>query len=131
MGKEIAQTFSIKKTTKGTLPSVPFEDIKNEVLGGKYELSLVLIGDALAKRLNSEHKNKSTPTNVLSFPLSRTEGEIFLNVRRATRDARTYGHSWEQHLAFLFIHACLHLKGMTHSPKMERAEEKLLRAFLS
>jgi len=122
--------FEITTTLKGTLPRVPFENIKKHILGNSYELSLVLMGDALGRRLNQEHKKKNAPTNVLSFPISKNEGEIFINVRRAQRDAKKFGHTNRQHVAFLFIHGCLHLKGSTHSPKMEKEEELLLEKLL-
>lgn len=122
--------LDIHTTLKGTLPRVPFEKIRRAILGTSYQLSLVLIGDALAKKLNREHKNKNTPTNVLSFPLSDTEGEIFINVRRAQRDAKKFGHTPTQHIAFLFIHGCLHLKGHVHGERMEKKEEALLKKFI-
>jgi len=121
--------FDIKNKTK-LKPRVPFENIKKEILGTKYELSLVLIGDTLGKRLNFEHKKKNTPTNVLSFPIDKNEGEIFINVRRAERDAKKFGHSVSEHIAFLFIHGCLHLKGQKHGSKMEKNEELLLKKLL-
>lgn len=122
--------IELKNTTKGTLPRVPFVAIKNDILGERYELSVVLMADTLARRLNKEHKNKSYPTNVLSFPITQTEGEIFINLRRAERDAKKFGHTPREHVAFLFIHGCLHLKGMTHSPHMENKEESLLKKHL-
>ncbi|MAJ97396.1 MAG: rRNA maturation RNase YbeY [Parcubacteria group bacterium] len=124
---KISSSFDITHTTQGTLPSVPFEKIKKTILGQSYALSLVLIADTLAKRLNQEYKKRSNPTNILSFPLSETEGEIFLNIRRAKRDAKKFGHTTNQHIAFLFIHGCLHLKGTVHGKKMEKQEEILLR----
>lgn len=123
----MCSNLDISNTTR-LHPRVPFEKIKNTILGRSYELSLVLMGDTMATRLNAEHKNKKGPTNVLSFPLTKNEGEIFINVRRAQRDAKKFDHSPLQHLAFLFIHGCLHLKGYTtHSNKMEQEEERLLR----
>lgn len=123
--------LDIHTTLKGTLPRVPFEKIKKEILGSSYELSLVLIGDSLGKRLNQKHKNKNTPTNILSFPISENEGEIFLNVRRAQRDAKKFGQTTREHVAFLFIHGCLHLKGHEHGDIMEKNEDRLLKKLLN
>ncbi len=120
--------FDIRNTTK-VKPKISFEKIKISVLGSKYELSLVLMGDTLATRLNKEHKKKDGPTNILSFPLSETEGEIFLNLRRAQRDAKKFDHTIKEHIAFLFIHGCLHLKGLAHGEKMEKEETRLLKKF--
>ncbi len=117
--------LDISNTTQ-LRPRVPFEKIKNAILGRPYELSLVLMADTMATRLNAEHKNKKGPTNILSFPLTKNEGEIFINVRRAKRDAKKFNHTSSQHVAFLFIHGCLHLKGRLHGVAMEREEERLL-----
>ena len=124
----MAANFDIRNTTK-LKPHVPFKKIKDAVLGKSYELSLVLMGDTMASRLNKEHKNKSGPTNILSFPLTKSEGEIFLNIRRAERDAKKFDHSQIQHITYLFIHGCLHLRGNKHGTVMEKAEEKLLLKF--
>ncbi|PCI90329.1 rRNA maturation RNase YbeY [Candidatus Kaiserbacteria bacterium] len=118
-------TLDIHNTTQ-LKPKVSFEKIKKAILGSSYELSLVLMGDTLATRLNKEHKNRPGPTNILTFPIAKNEGEIFLNVRRAIRDSKKFGHTPHQHIAFLFIHGCLHLKGTEHGTSMEKREEALL-----
>lgn len=123
--------FTLSHTVRSPVPKIPFETIKKHILGSSYELSLVLIGDALAQKLNKEHKNKTNPTNILSFPISKTEGEIFINVRRAERDAKKFGHTSREHIAFLFIHGCLHLKGEVHGASMEAQEERLLKKLLA
>ena len=115
--------------TTNTNPRIPFEKIAADLLGSPYELSLVLMADTLARKLNKKFKKKNNPTNVLSFPYTKNEGEIFLNIRRAERDAKKYGHTPREHITFLFIHGCLHLKGHTHSPNMEKQEEKLLALY--
>ncbi|MBU1557621.1 rRNA maturation RNase YbeY [Patescibacteria group bacterium] len=114
--------LDIKNTTKGKLPSLPFVDIKNYVLGEKYELSLVFIGDKLSKKINNEYRQKNTPTNILSFPLSKTEGEIFINYRLAQREAKKYNRKFSDFIGFLLIHGFMHLKGFQHSSRMERQE---------
>jgi len=108
---------------------VPFEKIARTVLGGKYELSLVICGDLLARRMNREYRKKTYKPNVLSFPLSKTEGEIFLNIRKAEREARRFGVSAQARLALLFVHGCFHLKGLRHGRIMERHEARILRRF--
>lgn len=110
-------------------PRVPFAAIKEDILGAHYELSLALVGDARARALNRTHKGKNTPTNVLSFPLSATEGEIIINPRRAARDAKGFDHTTTQHIAFLFIHGCLHLKGHVHGTQMEHLEDSYMQKY--
>ena len=108
---------------------IPYEEIAHAILASKYELSLVICGDALARRMNKEYRKKTYKPNVLSFPLSKTEGEIFLNVRSAEREARLYKVPVRDRLAFLFVHGCFHLKGLLHGRTMEGQEQRILRAF--
>jgi probable rRNA maturation factor len=108
--------ISIKNTTRRPTPKVAFELFKNKVLGEKYELSLVFCGASLAHKLNLQYRNKDKVANVLSFPLSKNSGEIFINL----------SEKMEFGVKELFIHGLLHLKGMEHGRKMERAEKMLL-----
>ncbi len=121
--------FDIKNNTKGKLPRLPFENIKNEALGKKYELSLVFIGDKLSQKLNYQSRRKNKPTNILSFPLSKTSGEIFINYRQAKKEAEKYERKFSDFIGFLFIHGLIHLKGFEHGSKMEEQEAKFRKKF--
>jgi len=111
--------FSIFNNTRKSVPKIPFEKIKKKVLGESYQLSLVFIGDTLSKRLNRIYRGKNKPTNVLSFPITKNSGEIFINLTRV----KPFGP------AYLFIHGILHLKEMQHGDKMEAKERALLKEF--
>jgi len=111
--------FSIANKTKGKLSSLPFFDIKNAVVGKKYQVSLVFCGDKLSRKLNALYRGKDKPTNVLSFPLSENSGEIFINLRHLNNFS----------VGFLFIHGLLHLKGFEHGDTMEKREKMLARKF--
>lgn len=119
----------VTNMTKGTLPRVPFVAIKNKILGEKYELSLVFATKALSKKLNNIHRGKNYPTNILSFPLDEKSGEIFIEPSKARLDAPDFDMSYTKFIKFLFIHGCLHLKGMQHSSTMDKAEQKFLKLF--
>lgn len=105
-------------------------EIKDHVLGKRYELSVAFVGDTRARTLNKQYKKKDTPTNVLSFPLADDAGEIILNPRRAVRDAKKFNHTPHQHIVFLYIHGVLHLKGFDHGSTMESKEQQLLKKFV-
>ncbi len=122
-------SFSSKQTTRETPPRVSFEKIKDQTLGKNYEASLVFCGAALARSLNRQYRLKDKVANVLSFPLSKNSGEIFICLAKARIECKKFGMSFEKFTAYLFIHGCLHLKGMEHGDKMEKAETKLLRQF--
>lgn len=117
------------RTTITDTPHIPWEKIANAVLGSSYELSLILCGDTLARRVNRESRKKTYSPNVLSFPMTELDGEIVLNIRKAKREAAKYGHSYTEHVVYLFIHGLLHLKGMDHGDTMEHAEKHFLKRF--
>lgn len=126
----MSERIAIKKTIRGKVPRIPFEKIVREILGSRYELSLVICGDTLAQHMNATYRKKSYKPNVLSFPLSKQEGEIFLNIPCARREAKQYSTTLEKRLALLFVHGCFHLKGLDHGGYMERMEQKILRKFV-
>ncbi len=122
-------SIDIKTTIRGPVPRIPFVEMAEAVLGKNYELSLVICGDTLARRMNIEHRKKSYKPNVLSFPYSKHEGEIFLNVRCAARESKRGGISLQKRLALLYVHGLFHLKGLDHSDHMEAQEQKILHKF--
>ena len=124
-----SETFSIHRETKGKLPRLPFADIKKEILGDDYELSLVFIGRKRAIEMHQDWKSKNDPVNILSFPLSKTEGEIFISLEKARTECKNFDRTYENYLAFLFIHGCAHLKGYTHGNPMEAYEKKIRTKF--
>jgi len=121
------RAVEVRNTTQDKDLRIPFERIAHELLGARYRLSLVICGDALAKKMNSIYRKKRYSPNVLTFPLGKSDGEIFLNVRVATREAKRFGVSRHERLALLFAHGCLHLKGMKHGPQMEAVEKRIVK----
>ncbi|MBI2065865.1 MAG: rRNA maturation RNase YbeY [Candidatus Zambryskibacteria bacterium] len=106
--------------------SIPFTRLKNIILSRNFELSLVFVDSAFSRRLNVKHRRKNKPANVLSFPLSKKSGEIFIDLITARKEAKKFKMSFQTFVTFLFIHGLLHLKGMKHGDTMERTEKKLL-----
>ena len=113
--------LSIKNVTKRHKPNLPFKEITNSAMTQHYTLSLVFIGNVRSRTLNRRYRGRDKATNVLSFPLSKNEGEIFINLSQ-TKNTREVGE--------LFIHGLMHLEGHRHGSTMERAEEKLVKKFL-
>lgn len=125
----MTENFQILNMTKGTLPRVSFAEIKNSILGEKYELSLVFCGNRKSRELNRTYRDKDYPTNVLSFPLDKKSGEIFINPHIAKKESIKFDKSYTNFVGFLFIHGLLHLKGMEHGSTMEKAELKFCKEF--
>jgi len=95
-----------------------WQEIKSKVLGKKYDLSVVSADSRLMGKLNRIYRKKTGTTSVLSFPLSKTEGEIFINNKSSKKEAD-----------YLFIHSLLHLKGYRHGEKMDTLEKRLIKKF--
>jgi len=103
--------------------------MKDAVLGGRYDLSLAFVSPKESQTLNKKHRGKNKPANVLSFPLSATSGEIIICLTEARKDAPKFDEMPRAFVAHLFIHACLHLKGMKHGSTMEKKERQYLKKF--
>ena len=122
-------SVEIRSTVRVACPHISFEKIAGEILPQGYQLSLVLCGDTLSRRMNRTYRKKDYVPNVLSFPLAKKEGEIFLNVRKAEKEARRFGTTLRARMTLLFVHGCLHLIGVKHGSNMEQREEKMVRKF--
>lgn len=116
------------------------------------ELSLLACDDARIMTLNTDFRDKPTPTNVLSWPeedLSATQdgdaprapspdpngticlGDIALAYDTCTREADVQGKPMRDHVTHLLVHGTLHLLGYDHmrdadAAVMESLEVKLL-----
>lgn len=106
-----------------------FSDIKDTVVGKNYELSVVVVGTKLMRKLNREKRGIDKVTDILSFPLSKNSGEIFLNIPYAEKKSKIFNRTKKDYLNFLFIHGLLHLIGMDHGSKMENEEKKFCKQF--
>ena len=121
-------SIEISKTTK-TYPKLPYEAIADAILGKRYAVSLVFIGDTRAKRLNEDTRGKDYIPNVLSFELAEQAGEIYIAPTVARREATKFDLSPQGYIGYLFIHGCLHLKGLPHGDEMDRLEAKYRKQF--
>lgn len=114
---------------KGPLPQIPFLEMKNTLLGKSYNLTVVFCTPQESRERNLTYRDKDYPTNILSFPLDENEGEIYISLSAARKDARKFEMSYIQFLHLLVIHGMLHLKGHDHGSTMEGLEEKYLKKF--
>jgi probable rRNA maturation factor len=105
------------------------ERISSYSLPSDYILSLVLCDNTLSQELNKEYRQKDYPTNILSFPLTEHEGEIFINLEKCIQEADNFQRPFENFILFLFIHGVMHLKGYDHGSKMEKAEKAIRTMF--
>ncbi|MEI7720031.1 MAG: rRNA maturation RNase YbeY [bacterium] len=115
--------------------SSDFEEIKVAVLGKKYDLSVAFLIPAEMQKITKERLSKVEKkdpghiSNVLSFPLSKTSGEILLCPKVAEKECASFSMDKRTYLAFLFIHGCFHLKGLKHGATMESEEKRIMKRF--
>lgn len=109
---------------------------------GEVIITVICTDDAAMQELNSTHRGKDNPTNVLSFPLL-TEGEdvpaglplllgdVIMGFETMCREAGDQDITLVAHVAHLVTHGVLHLLGYDHledeeAEKMEQLESDIL-----
>jgi probable rRNA maturation factor len=112
------------------ISKIGYEKIADFALGPKYELSLVFVNKRTIHDLNLKFRRKNKPTNILSFPLSKEGGEIFICPTIARTESKIIGRPLNEYIKYLFIHGITHLKGFDHGSKMEKEENKIREKFL-
>lgn len=113
----------------GLIPTIPFLRIKEKILGKDYLLTIIFCTLKESQERNKAYRDKDYPTNILSFPLSLTEGEIYISLQTARKDAKNFDMSYQKFLHLLIVHGMLHLKGLDHGSTMEELEETYLHTF--
>lgn len=123
------ENFSIHKTSRQSIPRWPYEAIATAILGAKYDLSVQFVGATKAREYNHNYRHKSYAPDVLAFPLTDDVGQIIITPLVAKTKAAAFAMTNKQYLGFLFVHACLHLRGYDHGPRMDRAERTYCAQF--
>ena len=92
-------------------------------------LSVLVVGTARSRSLNSRYRRKDKSTNVLSFggpgpaPDGRNYlGELVICAPVVAREAHAQGKSRESHWAHMTVHGVLHLRGFDHEHDAEAAK---------
>ena len=121
--------FNMVNETRGKVPRFAYEKVKNAVLGKHYDLTMIITNSARMKKLNTIYRNKENATDILSFPLSKNEGDIYICPSETKKEAKKFERTYENFFAYLFIHGCTHLKGHDHGAIMEGIEARIRRKF--
>lgn len=87
-----------------------------------YEVNIVFVDDDTMTRLNETYKHRVGTTDVLSFNLSDNpdemlEGEIYISLPQAGKQAEDRILTAEEEIIRLITHGLLHLSGYTHNTK--------------
>ncbi|MDR1941490.1 MAG: rRNA maturation RNase YbeY [Endomicrobium sp.] len=117
---------------KAALLALKSEKIK------KSAINFIMVSDAEIKKLNSKYRKVRRITDVISFLVSKEffSGDIYIAQTRSRKNALKYGNSWDNELAYLVIHAVLHLCGYTdydpeNKAKMFAKQDKIFKCLLS
>lgn len=121
--------ITYKSKSNSDIDELLFGSMKDAILGKKYDLSVVFVGPKEMQKLNATYRDKDYATDILSFPISETSGEIFICRLKANQKSREYGRDKLNFVYFLFIHGLVHLKGFDHGDRMEKEEEKFRKRF--
>lgn len=107
-----------------------------------YELSVEFIGSKEIEKLNTEYRDKNSPTDVLSFPqleftsphelgfkpkhdgFHKILGDIVICPEVCAANAKMIGQGIDREACFLLVHGILHLCGHDHIEVVE--ETKML-----
>lgn len=81
------------------------------------------------KEINKKYRNKNKVTDVISFRFDDNglfnpiQGEMYICIDVAIKQANEYNHSLMREVCFLFLHGLLHLLGYDH---LNREDEKIM-----
>jgi len=124
-------TKLIRKTAQALLNALDSPDS---------ELSILITDDPEIAQLNQQYRERSGPTNVLSFPMLEGDfaevtpellGDVVISAETAAREGNELGFSFMQRFNFLLVHGILHLFGYDHeisedeAVKMDKKTEEL------
>ena len=100
-----------------------------------YDVNVIFTSDIHLSDLKKEFFSKDQWTDVIAFPLQRDskfiEGEIYISIPTAKKNANLFKEPYKKELGRLIIHGSLHLLGIEdksaeQKKKMTKLEEKFL-----
>ena len=100
-----------------------------------YDVNVIFTSDMYLSGLKKEFFSKDQWTDVIAFPLQRdykfVEGEIYISIPTAKKNANLFKEPYKKELGRLIIHGSLHLLGIEdksteQKKKMTTLEDKFL-----
>ena len=133
--KEIPEIKELKKFVKYALKHENLDNV---------EFGIIFVDNKKIKKLNKEHRNKDSITDVISFAMEdykpvlydkiRVLGDVYISIDKAISQAEDYEHSLLREISFLSIHGLLHLLGYNHidikdEEKMFEKQKEILDSY--
>ncbi|MCA9248598.1 MAG: rRNA maturation RNase YbeY [Planctomycetales bacterium] len=102
------------------------EAVFAEQRDGGAAICVVLVDDATIHQLNRQFLDHDWPTDVLSFVLDNSagelDGELVVSTETAIAQATAYGHDANAELLLYVVHGALHLVGFDDCDDGQRAQ---------
>jgi len=90
------------------------------------EINLVFVTDAFIKKLNRTYRHKNAPTDVLCFPISKKQADIYISLDAAKYNSKRFKTDFNAEVYLYVIHGILHMLGYRDNAKCEKSKmEKL------
>ena len=133
-------SLELTEELKKTVEAVCACALESEGFEEEAQVSITFVDNEEIKRINAEHRDIDSVTDVLSFPMLEFDengeaeadfdfddgevmlGDIVISLERAAEQAENYGHSLKREVAFLTAHSMLHLLGYDHMVPEEETE---------
>ena len=116
----VIEKKNLSITYSGNLPALPYEKIKDTILGPTFQLSVSFVVPKEAKRLNKTYRQKTYIPNTLSFPLSKNSGQLIICRSIARHQAKDFELSYKNYLIYLLnqpITSIFHKENTKHFSK--------------
>ena len=95
-----------------------------------YNVNVIFTSDIYLSELKKEFFSKDQWTDVIAFPLQRDskfiEGEIYISMPTAKKNATSFKEPYNKELGRLIIHGSLHLLGIEDKSKEQKKNMTIL-----
>ena len=95
-----------------------------------FDVNVIFTTDIHLSDLKKEFFSKDQWTDVIAFPLQRDfefiEGEIYISIPTAKKNANSYKEPYRKELGRLIIHGLLHLLGIEDKSKEQKKKMTIL-----
>jgi rRNA maturation RNase YbeY len=123
----------INSSTTARLPKTKVFDAVGRAVGSEKKISgrieIIYVNDKYIHELNQKYLKHNYPTDVISFDMGdgkEIDGEVYISIDTAKRQANDYGVSLTNELMRLAVHGSLHLMGYDDQDDASRKKMRLL-----
>jgi len=128
--RELGRKSGLRVNTR-LLKTLAGQTLELAGASASYNLSIVLVNDALMAKLNAQYHDAEGPTDILTFDYGSGQGELIISVDHVIANARRFRTTAARELARYVAHGILHLHGYDdrtprQRTRMRAAEHRLM-----